>query len=89
MVRTTVRIIKDYVHFMGLLVQLLYLRLCYVCLLIRYYMLKIAGAALIEAVNIEYCIKSLSNRDRVVFATCVAFSIYFLVLVVLFSFDWT
>ena len=43
-----------------------------VFLIIQYILLKAAGAALIEAVKIEYCIKSMSKEYRVIFAACIA-----------------
>ena len=47
-----------------------------------YYMsLKLAGALLIEAVKIEFCMKSLSKEDRVIFAACIAVSIYVVALI--------
>ena len=39
-----------------------------------------------EAVKIEYCIKSLSKEARVIFATCVAFAIFILALNLIFAF---
>ena len=83
MVRLIAKIFIDQVRFTGLLIQYCYLRICYLYLLIKYHLLKAAGAALIEAVKIEYCIKSLSKEDRVIFAACVAVSIYCLSLVLL------
>lgn len=81
--RPIVRLIIKEIQFTGLLIQYLYLKVCYVSLLIRYHLLKIAGAALIEAVKIEYCIKTLSNGDRIIFAATIAVSIYAVALVML------
>ena len=81
--RPIVRIIVKQVQFFGLLLRYLYLHVRYVQLHVRYYLLKVAGAALVEAVKMEYCIKSLSKDDRVIFATCIAVSIYLLTLIML------
>jgi len=81
--KRAVRIIIDLVRFYGLLGRYIYLHICYVYLQIKFVLLKAAGAALIEAVKIEYCIKSLSNENRVIFAACIAVSIYCLTLVML------
>lgn len=78
-----VRIISLQVRFIGLILRYIYLHICYICLLIQYCLLKVAGALLIEAVKIEGFIKSLSKEDRVIFAACVAVSIYVLALFVL------
>ncbi len=81
--KRAVRTIIDVLRFYGLLLQYFYLHLRKLQLYIHYYMLKAAGALLIEAVKIEYCIKSLSKEDRVIFAACIAVSIYGLALVML------
>jgi len=86
MIRPFVRIIIDYVRLTGLLLQLLYLHLYRVSLLIKYYALKAARAALVEAVTIEFGIKSMSMENRVIFATCIAVSFYVLALVMLIRF---
>lgn len=71
----------------GLLVEYIYLHILRACLIIKYRLLKAAlkaaKAVLIEAVKIEYCIKSLSKEDRVIFAACVTVSIYALALVMI------
>ena len=54
----------------------LWLRFQLAYLLAKYHLIKVAGAALIEAVKMEYCIKSLSKEERVIFAASVALSIY-------------
>lgn len=81
--RRIARIIILQVRFTGLLLQYCYLRLRYIQLHIEYYLLKAAGATLIEAVKIECWIKSMSKEDRVIFATCIAVSIYILMLFML------
>ena len=81
-----VRIIVRYVQLYGLLIHYFYLRIIWVYLHVKLYAIKLAGAALIEAVKIEYCIKSLSNGDRIIFAACIAFSIYLLALILLAAF---
>ncbi len=81
-----VRIIAEQVKLTGLLIRYIYLHIRYVYLHVKLYLIKFAGAALIEAVKIEYCIKSLSKEDRIVFAACVALSIYLLALSLFFSF---
>ncbi len=80
------RIIIEQVRFICLLVRYFYLQVRYTYLLIRYCLLKVVGAALVEAVKIEYCIKSLSKEDRVIFATCVAFAIFILAQNLIFAF---
>jgi hypothetical protein len=75
-----VRIIIGQAQILRLLIRYLYLHVRYVQLHIRYYLLKLAGAALVEAVKMEYCIKSLSKDDRVIFATCITVPVYLLVL---------
>ena len=74
------KIINEHLRFMGLLLRYCYLRVCYIYLHMKYYLLKAAGAALIEVVKIEYFIKSLSKEDRVIFSACIAVSIYILAL---------
>ncbi len=86
MLRPIVKFIVDYVRLMGLLVQYFLLHVEYFYLLCCKFLLKVAGAALIEAVKIEYCIKSMSMENRVIFAACVAVSIYVLALVMLIRF---
>lgn len=81
--RPAVRIIIEHVRILGLLVRYVYLHIRYVQLHIQYYLLKAAGAAILEAAKIELCIKSLSKEDRVIFAACVSISIYFLTLTLL------
>ena len=68
----------DLFRFYGLILRYCYLRVCYVYLLIKYHLVKVAGAALIEAVEIWYSIKLMSNEYRVIFATCIAVSIFIL-----------
>ncbi len=80
------RIFVKYVEIIGLFVHYIYLHIRLVQLHIQYYLLKAAGAALIEFVKIEYCIKSLSNNERVTFAACIAISIYLLALIMFFAF---
>ena len=77
------RYILDIFRFYGLLLRYCYLKICYVYLLTKYYLLKAAGAALIEAVEIWYSIKTMSNENRVIFAACIAVSIYGLALITL------
>jgi len=77
-----VRIINNQVRIFRLLVRYFYLHVRYVQLHVRYYLLRAAGAALVEAAKIECRIKSLSKEDCVIFATCMAVSIYALALVV-------
>ena len=77
------RHILDVFRFYGLLLRYCYLRVCYVYLLIKYYLVKAGGAALIEAVEIWYSIKTMSNENRVIFAACIAVSIYGLALITL------
>lgn len=77
------RIIVDQVRFTRLLVRYLYLHVRYLYLLIRYCLLKIEGAALIEVVELWYSIKSMSKEHRIIFAACIAVSIYGLALVTL------
>ncbi|MCY3781139.1 MAG: hypothetical protein OXG78_12570 [Chloroflexi bacterium] len=78
------RIIIAQVRFFSLLVRYFYLHIRYIYLHIKFYLLKAAGAALVEAVKVEYCIKSLSKENRVIFAACVAISIYLLAFIVIF-----
>lgn len=78
-----VRFIVDLVRFYGLLLRYIYLRIRYVYLLCRYYLLKIEGAALVEAVEIWYSIKCMSKENRVILAACIAISIYGLSLIML------
>lgn len=63
-----------------MLVRLIYLYVLYIILLIQKFLLKAAGAALVESVKIGYCIKSLSKEYRVIFAACIALLIYLLAL---------
>lgn len=78
-----VRIITDQVRFYRLLGRYCGLQIRYVYLLIKYHLVKLGGAALIEAVEIWYTIKSMSNENRVIFAACIAVSIYGLALITL------
>jgi hypothetical protein len=78
-----IRFLLDSFRLYGLLIRYIYLHIRYVMLHIELYLLKAAGAILIEAVNIYCCIKSLSKEDRVIFATCTAVSIYILALIML------
>lgn len=82
--RPIVRIIVEQAQIYRLLVRYICLRIQYVLLLCRYYLLKMGGAALIEAVEIWYSIKSMSKENRVIFAACVAISIYLLAFNVFF-----
>ena len=77
-----VKFLVDQARITCLLVRYIYLHFCYFFLLMRYALLKVAGALLIEAVKIEYFIKSLSKEDRVMFAASVAVSIYVVTLTV-------
>ena len=77
------RFMADQVRITGLLIKYFYLHVRYLYLLIRYCLLKIEGAALIEAVEIWYSIKSMSKENRIIFAACIAVSIYGLALVTL------
>ena len=81
-----VKFFSDQARFTWLLARYCWLKLCYAYLLCRYNLLKLAGAALIEAVKIEYCIKSLSKEDRIIFAACIALAIHFLALNLVFAF---
>ncbi len=81
--RPAVRIIISQVRFFSLLVRYIYLHVVYIYLHIKYYLLKAVGAALIEAVELWYSIKSMSNEHRVAFAACIAVSIYGLALITL------
>lgn len=81
--RRVARIIIAQLRLSGLLLRYFYLRVRYIQLHIEYYLLKAAGAALVEAVKLECCIKSLSKEDRLIFATCIAVSIYILALIML------
>ena len=83
MLRSVVRIIIEQVRFTGLLIYYLYLRVIYIYLHIKLYFLKAVGAALVEAVKIEGCIRSMSKEDRIIFAACVAVSIYVVALAML------
>lgn len=78
-----VKFLIDQARVACLLVRYIYLHFCYFYLIMRYALLKIAGALLIEAMKIEYYIKSLSKEDRVMFAASVAVSIYVLMLTAL------
>ena len=78
-----VRIIADQVRFYGLLGRYICLRIQYVYLLIKYHCVKLGGAALIEAMEIWYSIKTMSKENRVIFAACIAVSIYGLALITL------
>jgi len=71
----------EFVRFIGLLIRYIYLHIRYVYLHIKFYLLKAAGAALVEAVKIECLIKSMSKEDRVIFSAGVAVSIYILALI--------
>lgn len=75
------RILMKQIEFLGLLIRLFLLRAYYLCLLVRLHLIKVLGAVLIEAVKIEYWVKSMSNGDRVAFAACVAVSIYVVALI--------
>ena len=79
--KPAVKLIKLQIRFLGLMLRYVYLHIRYAYLLIHLYLLKAVGAALIEIVKIEGFIKSLSKEDRVIFAACVAVSIYILALV--------
>ena len=79
-VRRIARVIGLQVQLYGLLLRYIYLRIRYIQLHIEYYLLKAAGATLIEAVKIECWIKSMTREDRIIFATCIAVSIYILAL---------
>ena len=81
-----VRFIRLQARMFGLLARYVYLHFRYAYLLIKYYMLKAAGAILVEAVKLEGCIRSLSKEDRVIFAACIAVSIYVLALIVFIRF---
>ena len=82
-VRRMAKIFLLQLQFIGLLLQYCYLRICYVYLIICRCLLLVARALLIEAVKIECFIKSMSREDRVIFATCIAVSIYVLALIML------
>lgn len=75
------RIVMLQVRLSRLLVQYFCLRVRYVYLHIELFLLKAAGALLIEAVKIECFIKSLSKEERFAFAACIAVSIYILALI--------
>ena len=77
------RYIVDVLKFYGLLIHYIWLRIVYVYLHIKYYCFKLGGAALIEAMEIWYSIKTLSTENRVIFAACIAVSIYGLALITL------
>ena len=81
--RRVVKIIITQFRLYGLLIRYIYLHIRYIQLHIEYYLLKAAGATLIEAVKIECWIKSMSKEDRIVFSACIAVSIYILALVML------
>ena len=74
--RPIIKLIIAQVQFTCLLIEYIYLRIRYVELHIRLYLLKAAGALLIEAVKLEGFIKSLSKEDRVIFAACISISIF-------------
>ncbi len=82
--RPIIQLFVKYLRLYWLLLQYLYLHLRKLQLYIQYYMLKAAGAALIEAVKIEFYFKALSKYDRIMLATIVAVSIYSLALVFIF-----
>ena len=63
------RLMRLVLIYCGLRMQLVYLH-------IKYHVIKIGGAALIEAVKIEYLIKSWTKGDRVMFAACIALMFY-------------
>lgn len=77
------RYIIDIFRFYGLLLRYCWLRLVYVYLLVKHFFIKTGGAALIEAVEIWYSIKTMSNQNRIIFAACIAVSIYGLALITL------
>ena len=81
--RRVARVIIAQVRFTGLLLKYFYLHVRYVQLHIEYYLLKAAGAILVEAVKIECWIKTMSKEDRFIFAACTAVSIYILALIML------
>lgn len=83
MARQALKIIVSQVRFIGLLLHYVLLHVQLLYLLVCKFLLKVAGAALIEAVKIEYCIKTLSNADRIIFAACIAVSIYAVALAML------
>ena len=79
--RPAVKFFIDVLRLYGLLGKYIYLHIYKLYLHIKYYLLKAAGAVLIEAVKMEYCIKSLPKEDRVIFAACIAIAIYISALV--------
>lgn len=77
------RFILDIFRLYGLLFRYIYLHFRYVYLLTKYHLVKLGGAALIEAMEIWYSIKTMSNENRLIFAACIAVSIYGLSLITL------
>ena len=75
-----IRLVIQHIRLTRLVAKYCCLRVQYVYLLIKYHLIKIGGAALIEAVKMQYFIKSWSKEERVVFAACIAVSIYCLAL---------
>lgn len=82
-VRRILRGVLDVLKFYGLLIHYIWLRIVYVYLHIKLYCFKLGGAALIEAVEIWYSIKTMSKENRLIFAACIAVSIYGLSLLTL------
>ena len=82
-VRRIVRIVLDVLKFYGLLIHYIWLRIVYVYLHIKLYCFKLGGALLIEAMEIWYSFKTMSNENRVIMAACIAVSIYCLSLITL------
>ena len=81
--KAAVKFIAKEVKFYCLLVQYVCLKTRYFYLLLKYHCVKLGGAALIEAMEIWCSIKLMSNENRVIFAACIAVSIYGLALITL------
>jgi len=81
--KPAVRIIVDLLRLYRTLLRYCYLRVCYIGLHIRYYALILERAVLLEVLEIRRTIKSMSKENRVIFAACIAVSIYGLALITL------
>ncbi len=77
------RIIVDLLRFYYLLLNLGYLYVCKFVLLVQYYGFILAKTVLLEAVELWCTFKCMKIENRIIFAACIAVSIYGLTLITL------
>lgn len=89
--RPNEKIFLGFLRICRLLIRYIYLHIQLYFLLLQRFLLKclftvlkaaihLWGAAMIGALEVVYSIKSLSNESRIVFAACIALSMYLLAL---------